>query len=310
MNRIKWIFTGFCALGVILLTACNRPKMIPDDVMREIIREELVIQSIAVNHNDQSLRPSDSLDLHTEALKKHGYTLADFQHTIREMSLRKSNPLGAILNAVMTDIKTQSEVAEYRYRTKLKLDSVAVAYTADTVYRNDTVISGNWGEHTFIYSEAGIFFDSVVPEGKYWVEFNYSTGDHADLYTKALRYKRIMQNEKTSRGENNMWVRPAKDTTLFHGEIEIADNVRRLELIFRDLPRAASGEKKALPDTCYLTDLKLIRILPVNEARQEYYYRLIGVRPLEDYYYERILDSLQNLRGPISLRPAGPVEAQ
>lgn len=296
-NRI----TGLLVLlgMVLLLAACGskKEKMIPDQDMRVIMREALISQAVAQYNNDPSLRPVDSLDMHTTILEKYGYTLQDFQYTVREMSMRKSNPLGAILQQVTDDMRVESELAKTRFRTKQRIDSIAVARTADTVYRNDTVFRGKLDGARFVYSASDVFHDSIVQAGTYWIRFDYSTGTHAQSYSKSLRYRRIPLAEGGSQGsEVTLWLQPATDTTLFKGELLVRDGIKRIDFAFREsMPRTGS-----LPDTSYVTNIRLIRVLPAAQAREVYYWQETGLKPLEELYYERYLESLQESGGTVS----------
>lgn len=296
-NRI----TGFLLLlgAVLLLAACGKKKakMIPDQDMRVIMREAMISQAVAQYNNDPSLRPVDSLDLHTSILQKYGYTLDDFQYTVREMSMRKSNPMGSILQQVTDDMRVESEGAKTRFRTKQQIDSIVVARTADTVYRNDTVISGKLDGARFVYSGSDVFRDSIVQPGTYWIRFDYSTGPRAQSYSKSLRYRRIPLTEGAAQGsEVTLWLQPAADTTLFKGELLVRDGIKRLDFAFREsTPRTGT-----LPDTSYVTNIRLIRVLPAAQAREVYFQQQTGLKPLEELYYERYLESLQESGSPVS----------
>ncbi len=297
------------------LAACDRPELIPEETLQAIIRDELISQAVALHLNDPSLRPLDSLDLHSDVLARHGYQMKDFQHTLRVLSLRKSNPMSAILAGVAEDIKVESKAAQARYRTKLHVDTVAVDYTADTVWQKDTVIRGKWEGYTFSYSERGMFYDSVVPEGTYRLVMHYSTGGHAAPYTKSLRYRKVLNSKRLNTSEGSLWVVPAQDTVRYQSDIPVTENVKFLELSFRDTWNPRMRGMNSQPDTCYIANLRLVRILPTDQARLQYYYRTTGLRPLEDIYYEQYIDSMlrryeKEAGGPLFTRPAGDTTAQ
>lgn len=288
----------YIALVSLALAACHRgPKAIPEKEMRSIIREALISQAILqVDHDDARLRPIDSLDLHTDILKKYGYTLEDFRFTVREMSMRKSNPLANILSDVATDIKASSLVAEARYKEQLKIDSTAQARTADTVFRSDTVLRGKFDGYKIVYTGSAAE-DSTVAPGTYRLSFDYSTGGHARSYTKSVRTRRTSQSGSLS--ESTLWIPVAKDTTHYEGEIKVGNGVRQLDITLAETFRPDSPK-----DTCYLTAVRLVYFLPVQQARDLFLNRLTGFpsEKLEIYYEKRYLDSLAQRGGPVPPR--------
>lgn len=280
-----------------VLAACRRgPKAIPEETMRSIMRETFISEAILqVDRSVADGKPIDSLDLQTAILDRYGYTIADFRFTIREMSMRKSNPLANMLSDVAADIKSSRLDAERRYREVLRIDSAAQVRTADTVFRSDTVRSGKWDGYRIVYTgpEPG---DSAVAPGIYRIEFAYSTGSHARSYTKSVRSKRTDRAGKTI--ESALWLPVAKDTTDYAGEIGVGENVKSLEITLSETLRPDLPK-----DTCYLTDIRLIHVLPVRRARAAYLRQLTGFpEQLYPYYEKRCLDSLQNIGGPVPPR--------
>lgn len=295
MTRYKHIF--WVILAALVLASCHRgPKAIPEGTMRSIMREALVSQAILqVDKSASEGTRIDSLDVQTRILEKYGYTMEDFRFTIREMSMRKSNPLANILSGVATDIKLLRIGAEGVYKEQLRIDSAAQARTADTVFRSDTVLQGKLDGYQIAYI-GQVPGDSAVAPGTYKIGFEYSTGSHARSYTKSVRGRRVTVTGKAT--ETTLWLPTAKDTTAYEGEISVGPDVKLLEInlsetIRPDLPK----------DTCYLTDIRLVHILPVRQARALYLERITGFpNQLYPYYEKRILDSLAQRGGPVPPR--------
>lgn len=289
----------YIVLASLVLAACHRgPKAIPEKDMRSIMREALISQAILQvdNSGDTRLKPIDSLDLHTDILKKYGYTLEDFRFTVREMSMRKSNPLANILSGVATDIKAFSSVAEARYKEQLKIDSTAQARTADTVFLSDTVLRGRFDGYKIVYTGPAAK-DSAVAPGTYRLSFDYSTGSHARSYTKSVRTRRTGPSGSLS--ESTLWIPVAKDTTRYEGEIKVGNSVRQLDITLSETLRPDIPK-----DTCYLTAIRLVRILPVRQARDLFLSQLTGFPSdnLETYYEKSYLDSHAQRGGPVPPR--------
>ncbi|WP_294592589.1 hypothetical protein [uncultured Rikenella sp.] len=286
------------AVALWAAAACHRgPRAIPEQEMRAIIRETLIGQSIIQQDRDERrFRPLDSLDMYSEVLGQYGYTLEDFRFTVREMAMRKSNPLTNILGEVAADIKAISVVAEARYKHQLHLDSIAQQMTSDTVFRSDTVLRGKLDGYRFVYAQRSEKGDSVVPRGLYRLSFRYSTGSHARSYTKSVRARRVSRDGDAA--ENTFWLPVAKDTVPYEGEIRVATGVERLTVSISETLR-----KDQRPDTCYLTGVRLTYVLPVVQARAAWLERLTGFpSDLEEYYEKQYLDSLAKRSGSVPPR--------
>lgn len=292
--------TRYCLLigTLLLLMACGeKPKAIPDNTMRSIMREMLVSQAILREEKTLTRQtPFDSLDVHSAVLHKYGYTLADFRYTIREMSMRKSNPLANILEGVAADIKQSSLVAEERYRQMLRIDSMARARTCDTVFRSDTILVGSLDGYRVVYTGVEPS-DSLVPVGTYKIMFDYSTGSHARSYTKSLRSKKTPHDGRPS--ESTVWLQTARDTTHYESEIDIPAHTKQLEIWLQEIQR--QGIPK---DTCYLTGVRLIYYRPAQQARTILMRRFTGFpEQLEKYYDQRYFDTITLPRGTIPFAP-------
>lgn len=295
----KVTITFFCLLAVatVLVSCGNKPKAIPDHTMRAIMRELLVSQAILREEKSLTANtPFDSLDVHTAVFQKYGYTLEDFRYTIREMSMRKSNPLANILEGVAADIKQSSLAAEGRYRQMLRIDSMAQARTCDTVFCSDTVLVGTLDGYRIVYTGLKPS-DSLVPVGTYKIMFDYSTGSHARAYTKSLRSKKTPREGKAI--ENTIWLQTARDTTRYESEIDITSDIKQLDIWLQEIRR------RDIPtDTCYLTGVRLIHYRPARQARAILMRRFTGFPDqLEKYYEQRYTDTTSLPRGTIPFAP-------
>ena len=279
-------------LALILGSCHEGPKRIPEKEMRSIIREALISEAIVQEAKTIDGRTPDSLDLHTRILARYGYTMEDFRFTIREMSMRKSNPLPNILTGVALDIKASRVGAEDRYKQQLGIDSVALARTADTVFRSDTILRGALDGYRIVYTGHRPA-DSTVQAGTYKPRFAYSTGKHARSFTKSIRLSQTATSGKSN--ENTLWLPVAKDTTDYEGDILVRPNTKMLEIKFAEISRPGQS-----PDTCYLSGIELVYHLPIDKARALYMQQLTGLpTDLFDHYEKQYLDSLQKSGGPL-----------
>ncbi len=314
---LRHTYLLLAALCGLLLTACG-PRTIPEDKMVAIIRKGFVDESVyrRLSPEQRSQERTDSLAVYLSVLGEYGYTLEDFRYTLREMSLRKSNPLSTMLGVVAQDIQAVSALSRKRYDEKLRLDTLAMDYASDTIWRRDTVITGRWNGYTFTVHPADFrkareerfrrphesapgplaappadslaypfrhtfdtwmamrALDSLMPAGTYVVQFDYSTGTHARSFTKSLAYEADYAGVQAD--NYHWWITPAKDTALFSQQLNARHSLRELAFTFKEAERQTG----VLPDTLYLTRLRLIYIPPADQVREDYFEYLTGIKPL------------------------------
>lgn len=269
--------TTLYTLLTLLLVGCSGPKMIPEPVLRDILRDAFISQAAATrsDYARQKGVAVDTMDMHTPILKRYGYTLDDMRYTVRQMSVRKSNPLPNILEIVSADIKSVSQVAQARYLVKLKLDTLARNFSADTIYRRDTTITGRIdGLKWTILPLAG---DTALQVGNYQIMFDYSTGRSTGAFSKTLQYTRVMDSLR--KDNNSMWLSRVKDTVKFERSITIAKpDVKRMEFLFKE----SKPPKGQIADTVYLKNIRVVHTLPKAEANKVFYIYKSGLIPIED----------------------------
>lgn len=261
-------------LTCLALVACNQPKMIPETELREILREAFISQS-AAHHIIGGKVLVDTVDMHSPILSRYGYNLEDLRYTIRNMSMRKSNPLPNVLETVAADIRAVSDIAQGRYRIKLQIDTLAQRLTADTIYRKDTLISGRIDGYKWtVTPREG---QEALEKGRYNVLFNYSTGGRASSYSKSLEYSMVVDSSRKYDG--TLWLTSSKDTLSFDRGVDIdRSDVKSLKFSFKERPVS----KGVAPDTIYLKDIRIVRILPADLAREIYYVAKSGFMPFDD----------------------------
>ena len=115
---MKHTFTILLLAVVALLTACNKPKEIPDKDLGAIFRDAMLVNAYLAINTGTDL---DSLRVYEPIFARYGYTAEDVQYTVHNFSRRKSAHL--------------SDVAEYM---SLLLDREANALTLQ-VAKLDTV---------------------------------------------------------------------------------------------------------------------------------------------------------------------------
>ena len=140
---------------VALLTACNKPKVIPDKDLGAIFRDAMLVNAyIAINTGTDL----DSLRVYEPIFARYGYTAEDVQYTVHNFSRRKSAHLSDVaeymillldreanaLNLQVAKLDTVENVARRRFTQVLyadtdidvrkEADSSLLRYVVEPVY--------------------------------------------------------------------------------------------------------------------------------------------------------------------------------
>ena len=133
---MKHTFTILLLAIVALMTACNKPKEIPDKELGAIFRDAMLVNAyLAINTGTEL----DSLRVYEPIFARYGYTAEDVQYTIHNFSRRKSANLSDVaeymillldreanaLNLQVAKLDTVENVARRRF-TKVMLADTAI----------------------------------------------------------------------------------------------------------------------------------------------------------------------------------------
>ena len=152
---MKHTFTILLLAIVALLTACNKPKVIPDKDLGAIFRDAMLVNAyLAINTGTEL----DSLRVYEPIFARYGYTAEDVQYTIHNFSRRKSAHLSDVaeymillldreanaLNLQVAKLDTVENVARRRFTQVLyadtdidvrkEADSSLLRYVVEPVY--------------------------------------------------------------------------------------------------------------------------------------------------------------------------------
>ena len=90
---MKHTFTILLLAIVALLTACNKPKVIPDKDLGAIFRDAMLVNAYLAINTGTDL---DSLRVYEPIFARYGYTAEDVQYTVHNFSRRKSAHLSDV----------------------------------------------------------------------------------------------------------------------------------------------------------------------------------------------------------------------
>lgn len=259
MKNIVIAFFSFCCL-----VACDDYETINDSEMEDILSEVLLTNSITSNQPGYASpgSPGDTIDYYTPILEKYDYTLDDFRGTIREMATRKSNPLAEIFIKVNREIDSLADAAEYRYNVSLRYDSTALAFFADTLYDQDTVVRGSLAKWRIPVSKP--------KQGTYRISFAYRSTEDYRVGSKSV----VFRTKPNGTPDKRLWIdRVTKDTTQFSGEFQLAKPTDTLIVSF-DEPTIAKKEAKLARDTSFVRHVRLIYTPELEKVRRDYFAHL------------------------------------
>lgn len=162
---MKHMFTILLLTLVALLTACNRPKEIPDKELGQIFRDAMLANAyLNINNGTKT----DSMRIYEPIFAKYGYTAEDVQYTVHNFSRRKSANLSDVaeymillldreanaLNLQVAKLDTIENVARRRFTKVMladtainvrdKADSSLMRFVVEPVYEGEYNISAKY----------------------------------------------------------------------------------------------------------------------------------------------------------------------
>ena len=131
---MKHTLTILLLAVVALMTACNKPKEIPDKDLGAIFRDAMLVNAYLAINTGTDL---DSLRVYEPIFARYGYTAEDVQYTIHNFSRRKSAHLSDVaeymillldreanaLNLQVAKLDTVENVARRRFTKVLRADT-------------------------------------------------------------------------------------------------------------------------------------------------------------------------------------------
>ncbi len=304
--------------GLIVLVACifacscSDQKAIPQKDLERILAESLIQGSVIDNFVDKgkaAKAKNDSIDYHSELLKKYGYTLDDFSYTITAMTMRKSNPLEDILNNVLKSITELSVEAEFKYKVAKRYDSLALAMLRDTIFVSDSIYRGKLTDIDTLYLAGREF-----KVGTYSVCIDYNTMADYRYPQKALRYYfadslHLGEPEDMAGRQGEMrtiWMSRSQAGRKVEMDYELTRKSRDSMVLYFTETKPTYVKQKVLDglpkDTSFIKHIEVVYTPEIGYARSEYFKTIFG----EDFLVYKIQtmgDSLLNksIRVPLAI---------
>lgn len=282
---------SFALIAALLwLAACSdddKPKTIPEKDLRAIFRETLLVDAYLSVTEDRSLADNDTLSFFRPALEKRGYTPEDLRYTVGRNAQRKSDVMSALMDDILKEFQHEKDILDRLHRRDRQWDSLALAYTTDTLLRRDSVLRMNAPGDSVRFR----FTVPVKEEGTYKLAFRYrkDSSDRNDRYELFARLTPAGEGKPYEvRLPGYLFVQDRPTPYTYNRTFSPA-SVREAEFRVRafNLKDRRSVRKPALE----LDSLLVTYVPPVEEARGRYFRYKTTIKSFEEIYHEQQKDS-------------------
>ena len=173
MKRVFYI----ALLASIFTMGCNKPKVIPDNVLGKIFHDAMLTNA----YIDNVLVRADSLNIYEPILESYGYTPEDLQNTIVNFSRRKSARLSDVAEHMILLLEREAAVLEEKVAILDTIDNVARRYYTQMLLNDTMIVATKPADSTLLRFEV-----PIVGPGDYHINCRY-TLDSLDK-TSGRRY--------------------------------------------------------------------------------------------------------------------------
>lgn len=267
---MKRFFSLSLLLAVIASVGCNKPRVIPDEVLSDIFRDAMLINAYYNVKSDQS---SDSLNIYEPVFARYGYTAEDVQYTVDNISRRKNARLGDVAERMIASL---DERMQYLNRESAKLDTIEnVAFRRYTraLLGDTTIVAKTAADST----KLRLYLYNIHP-GYYRFTSLYSL-DSLDK-SAGRRYRIYFEREDSTRrefSEGSLMRRAETQINQNHLLIDSEDDIARLVIDFYHFDDDMEKKKRTVPK------------ITIHDIRVEY-------TPPAEYCMKRMLDEQTQMR--------------
>lgn len=205
---MKQILSVLMLLTALVMVGCNKPRVIPDDVLSEIFRDAMLINAYYQVKSDAS---TDSLNIYEPVFARYGYTAEDVQNTVDNISRRKNARLVDVAERMISSLEGRMQYLNHESAKLDTIESVAHRLYTSTLLNDTTVVASTKADSTRLRFE--VF--NLNP-GHYTIECRYEI----DSLDKDIgrRYRIYFERNDSTRRE------VASGSLLRRGEIEFHQN--------------------------------------------------------------------------------------
>lgn len=256
------------ALLALLLGACSRHRIIPDDRLAQIFHDAFLTNAYVGTQGVAT----DSLRLYEPIFERYGYTTDDVHYTIGNFSKRKSARLGDIVERAIAQLEKEGKVYNRRVAVLDTIDRVALRTFRRTV-RTDSLLHVGALRDT-----ARLDLTCPVEPGRYDLTLSYRV-DSLDANTEGLRYALWLETRDGRRTDLATAAlrrnRTERLTRTFTAD-STHERLRIRLLDFVGTPRRPSVT---------VTDLRVDFTPPTREAVERLYEQQLDIRIFADEFF-------------------------
>ena len=248
------------AAFVLLLSACARHKIIPDDTLAQIFHDAFLTNAYIGSEGVKT----DSLRIYEPIFARYGYTTDDVHYTIGNFSKRKSARLGDVVERAIEMLEREGKIYNREVAVLDTIDNVARRSFTRTVYADSLIRVGS------LRDTARLRFSVDVRPGEYNLSLKYLV-DSLDRNEKGLRGVVWLERRDSTRTnvytttlrrdrQENFTRRFTVDTThrrLWVDFIEFRGKPQRPSLTVSDLKIDYTPETSAAVDSLYMQQLDI-----------------------------------------------------
>lgn len=248
------------AAFVLLLSACARHKIIPDDTLAQIFHDAFLTNAYIGSEGVKT----DSLRIYEPIFARYGYTTDDVHYTIGNFSKRKSARLGDVVELAIEMLEAEGKYYNREVAVLDTIDNVARRSFTRTVYADSLIRVGS------LRDTARLRFSVDVRPGEYNLSLKYLV-DSLDRNEKGLRGVVWLERRDSTRTnvytttlrrdrQENFTRRFTVDTThrrLWVDFIEFRGKPQRPSLTVSDLKIDYTPETSVAVDSLYMQQLDI-----------------------------------------------------
>ena len=253
------------AAFVLLLSACARHKIIPDDTLAQIFHDAFLTNAYIGSEGVKT----DSLRIYEPIFARYGYTTDDVHYTIGNFSKRKSARLGDVVERAIEMLEREGKIYNQEVAVLDTIDNVARRTFTRTVLADSLIRVGS------LRDTARLSFTLDVEPGEYSLSLKYLV-DSLDRNQRGLKGSVWLERRDSSRTNVYTTTLRRNREESFSRRFTTDTTHRRLRIDF--LTFNARPERPSVT----VTDLKVEYIPPTRTAVEKLYEQQLDIRIFAD----------------------------
>jgi hypothetical protein len=257
---------------ILLLTACG-PREISEKKMEAIIRDVFMANAWYSQFGSREIN-TDSVDFYTPILKKYGYGIDDFRHTLDRWAMKKSSRLSDLIDQATADIQRENLHFQHEELLRLRADTLITARYLDTlIFRPDSLLARRARDRDSL-----IFRMPAVP-GSYRLRYGYDLSPADQNNYLIMRYN-LRDSVGRAVGSNSYSLLRNGRKNYIDAAFQVDEKVDSIEIILANYPEKPKDMGLRI-DSILLTYNQ-----PIEALRERFMKDMIRIELGIDFPYE------------------------